>query len=126
MTLRKPWMVGACIAGAFALGACSSMKAPSTADVAVSQAAVDNASGAEATEYAPADMRAARDELARAKQALASKDYRAASDYASKAQADAKLAQAKADTAKAQSVTATLQEDIRVLQLELDRARTSQ
>lgn len=105
------------------MGACtSSLKAPATADVAVSQAAVENATRADGTEFAPQDMQAAREKLALAKKALAAKDYKAATDFANQAQADAKLAQAKAGSAKAQAVSATLQEDIRVLRTELDRA----
>ncbi len=100
------------------------MKVPATADVAVSQAAVENASGADGAEYAPVEMRSARDKLALAKQALAAKDYKIATDYASQAQADAKLAHAEAETAKTRSVAATLQEGIRVLRVELDRAKT--
>lgn len=119
------FLLCACLAAALAVGACSSsLKAPATADVAVSQAAVENATGADGTEFAPAEMQAARDKLAAAKRALAAKDYKAASDYAAQAQADAKLAQAKAGSAKAQAVSATLQEDIRVLRSELDRAGT--
>ena len=121
----KPWLlVSTCMVGVLALGACSSMKAPATADVAVSQAAVDNATSADGTEFAPVEMQAARVKLAAAKRSLAAKDYKAASDYANQAQADAKLAQAKAGSAKAQSVSATLQEDIRVLRSELERTGT--
>lgn len=115
----------ACMAGALALSACSSsLKTPATANVAVSQAAVESAVRADGTEFAPADMQAARDKLALAKKALAAKDYKAATDYATQAQADAKLAQAKAGSAKSQAVAETLQEDIRVLRVELNRART--
>ncbi len=126
LSKSKPWLlVSACMVGALALGACtSSKKAPATADVAVSQAAVENASSADGTEFAPVEMQAARNKLAAAKQALAAKDYKAASDYANQAQADAKLAQAKAGSAKAQAVSATLQEDIRVLRSELERTGT--
>lgn len=106
------------------MGACSSLKTPATAEVAVSQAAVENAVRADGTEFAPQDMQAAREKLALAKKALAAKDYQSATDYASQAQADAKLAQAKAGSAKSQAVAETLQEDIRVLRVELDRART--
>lgn len=105
-----------------ALTACNSLKVPATSDVAVSQAAVDNASSAEASAFAPVEMQAAREKLARAKAALTAKDYKTAMDLANQAQADAKLAQAKAGSAKAQAVSATLQEDIRVLRSELDRS----
>lgn len=111
--------------GGMTLAACTSkLKAPATADVAVSQAAIENANSADGTEFAPVEMRKAREKMAMAKQALAAKDYKAATDYANQAQADAKLAQAKAGSAKAQAVSATLQEDIRVMRVELDRAAT--
>ena len=123
MKLPPLWLTTGCIAAALALSACNSLKTPATADVAVSQAAVDNAMRADGTEFAPVDMYAAREKLALAKKALASKDYQAATDYANQAQADAKLAQAKAGTAKALSVSDALQDDIRVLREELSRAR---
>jgi hypothetical protein len=123
MKLSRPWLTTGCIAAVLALSACHSLKAPATADVAVSQAAVENAMRADGTEFAPADMRSAREKLALAKKALAAKDYKAATDFANQAQADAKLAQAKAGSAKAQAVSDTLQDDIRVLRDELDRAR---
>jgi hypothetical protein len=66
-------------------------------------------------------MNAAREKLAQANQAMASKDYKRAADLASAAQADAKLAQAKANSAKAQTAAAALQDDIRVLREELNR-----
>lgn len=114
-----------CAAAALALSACqSSMKAPATAEVAVSQAAVESATQADGTEFAPGEMRAAREKLALAKAALAAKDYKSATDYAAQAEADAKLAQAKANSAKSQAVADTLQENIRVLRVELDRAKT--
>jgi hypothetical protein len=84
---------------------------------------VESATLADGTEFAPVDMRSAREKLALAKKALADRDYKAATDYANQAQADAKLAQAKAGSAKAQTVSNTLQDDIRVLRDELDRAR---
>ncbi len=123
MKLSRPWLASSCVAVVLALSACHSLKAPATADVAVSQAAVENATRADGVEFAPADMRSAREKLALAKQALAAKDYKAATDYANQAQADAKLAQAKAGSAKAKTVSDALQDDIRVLRDELDRAR---
>lgn len=101
---------------------CSSMKVPAASSVAVSKAAVDNASGAGSAEFAPVEMNSAREKMALANKAMAAKDYKLANDLATQAQADAKLAQAKADSAKAQTVSNALQEDIRVLREELDRA----
>jgi hypothetical protein len=104
------------------LVACSSMKTPATADVAVTKAAVDNASTAGGTEYAPAEMQSAREKLALANQAMKDRRYKDAGDLAAQAQADAKLAQSKANTAKAQANADALQSDIRAMREELDRA----
>ena len=102
--------------------ACSNLKTPATADVAVSKAAVDSAAGAGAAEFAPVEMRAAREKMALANKAMAAKDYKLAIDLANQAQADAKLAQGKANSAKAQMASDALQDDIRVLREELERA----
>ena len=101
---------------------CSSLKTPATADVAVSQAAVNNAAGAGGMEFAPVEMSAAREKMARAKLAMADKDYELASELATQAQADAKLAQRKAGSTKARIAADALQDDVRVLREELGRA----
>lgn len=102
---------------------CASQKAPATADVAVSKAAVDNAVSAGASDLAPQEISAARAKMQRASQALAAKDYTLARDLANQAQADAKLAQSKANSAKATAASNALQEDLRVLREEVDRAK---
>jgi hypothetical protein len=101
---------------------CSSLKTPATADVAVSKAAVADAVGAGGAEFAPIQMKSARDKLDLAKQAMVAKDYKRAIELANEAQADAKLAQAKANSAKAQQAAQALQDDIRFLREEVDRA----
>ena len=100
---------------------CTSLKTPATADVAVSKAAVENAAGAGGSQFAPMEMAAAREKLARANKAMADKDYKLAVDLAAQAQADAKLAQGKANSAKAQAAADALQDDINVLRSELQR-----
>lgn len=102
---------------------CSSMKTPATADVAVSKAAVDSAASADGAQYAPFEMRSAREKLAKANAAMASKDYEAAADLANQAQADANLARSKAGSAKAKIAAEALHDDIRVLREELQRSR---
>ena len=120
-TTSRPWLAAACGALALLSLGCSSLKTPATADVAVSQAAVENAAGAGAAQFAPIEMNAARDKLALAQTALAAKDYAVARDLAGQAQVDAKLAQGKANSAKAQAAADALQDDIRVLREELAR-----
>lgn len=113
--------VALCGAALALMFGCASMKAPATADVAVSKAAVDNAAGAGGVEYAPVEMNAAREKLAQANKAMTVKDYKLARELATQAEADAKLAQSKANSAKAQQASDALQDDIRVLREELDR-----
>lgn len=120
-----PGLMTACTlaVAALTLGGCtSSMKEPATTSVAVSKAAVDNAAGADGAQFAPIEMAAAREKMARANQAMAAKDYKTALALADQAQVDAKLAQSKANSAKAQAVSDALQEDLRVLREELARA----
>ncbi|MCC6072839.1 DUF4398 domain-containing protein [Massilia sp. GCM10020059] len=105
------------------VGCASSQKAPATADVAVSKAAVENAVSAGASDLAPEEISAARAKMQRASQALAAKDYTLARDLANQAQADAKLAQSKANSAKATAASNALQEDLRVLREEVERAK---
>ena len=105
------------------VGCASSQKAPATADVAVSKAAVENAVSAGASDLAPEEISMARAKMQRASAALAAKDYTLARDLANQAQADAKLAQSKANSAKATAASNALQEDLRVLREEVDRAK---
>ncbi|HTJ97201.1 MAG TPA: DUF4398 domain-containing protein [Rhodocyclaceae bacterium] len=118
---QKQWRNIFYIAVVLFIAACSSMKTPATADVAVSKAAVENAAGAGGAEYAPDEMNSARAKMALANKAMADKNYKLASDLATQAQADAKLAQGKANSAKAQIAADALQDDIRVLREELNR-----
>ena len=114
-------MLNFCAAALILTVGCSSLKTPATADVAVSKAAVENAAGAGGPQFAPMEMAAAREKLARANKAMADKDYKLAVDLAAQAQADAKLAQGKANSAKAQAAADALQDDINVLRSELQR-----
>jgi carbamoylphosphate synthase large subunit len=119
-TQRLAGVIVATVALILSVG-CSSMKTPATADVAVSKAAVQNAVDAGGGQFAPVEMNAAREKMALANKAMASKDYKLAAELANQAQVDAKLAQGKANSAKAQAAADALQDDIRVLREELDR-----
>jgi hypothetical protein len=123
--LKKSARVLGALSALTLAGCASSLQTPAASSVAVSKAAVDNAVVADGAQFAPLEMAAARDKLARANQALAGKDYKAALALADAAQADAKLAQGKANSAKAQAVSDALQEDLRVLREELARANNS-
>ncbi|MGZ3158223.1 MAG: DUF4398 domain-containing protein [Burkholderiaceae bacterium] len=118
----KQWLTVLCGTSAILMAGCSSMKTPAMADVAVTKAAVDNASRDGAAEFAPVEMNSAREKLALANRAMEAKHYKEADQWAAQAQADAKLAQGKANSAKAQANADALQDNIRVLREELDRA----
>jgi Skp family chaperone for outer membrane proteins len=124
--MRPRYTLPMLFATAALLSACASEKTPATADVAVSRAAVENATQAGAAELAPAELLSAREKMQRASRALADKDYKLASDLAQQAQADAKLAQSKATSSKATSAANEVQENVRVLREELDRANKQQ
>jgi hypothetical protein len=113
----------ACSAVALGLAACASpQKAPATAEVAVSQNAVENAVQAGAGTLAPDEITMAREKMLKANQALAAKDYKLARELAIQAEADAKLAQSKANSEKANAASAALNADLRALRQEVDRA----
>lgn len=113
----------ACSALALVLAGCASpQKAPATADVAVSQNAVQNAVTAGAPALAPEEISSARQKMLMANQALAAKDYQRARQLAMEAQADAQLAQSKASSAKATAASNALNADVRALREEVERA----
>jgi hypothetical protein len=94
---------------------------PATERIAISKVAVDNAIDAGGPEFAPAEMKSARDKLARANLAMAEKNYEGARWFAEQAQVDADLAASKSRTAQAQKAAFAVQEDSRVLREELER-----
>nr|MBS0021976.1 DUF4398 domain-containing protein [Gammaproteobacteria bacterium] len=99
---------------------CTSIPAP-TEQIASSRMAVSSAASAGGNEFASAEMRAARDKLDRAIDAMTSEDYESARLLAEQAEVDAQLAASKARSAKAQKAAAAVQEDSRVLRKEIDR-----
>lgn len=118
----KSGLTAICITSLIIMAGCTSMKTPATADVAVSNAAVANASTAGGAEFAPVEMRSARDKMDQSNAALKAHDYKKADELAKSAQADAQLAQSKADTAKSQAAATALQTDIQVLQEQINHA----
>ena len=108
------------IALALALGACASVPPP-TEQMAVSRAAVADAQGAGAGQYAPDDLREAQSKLTAATAAMARRDNEQALRLAEQAEADAQLAAIRARSAKATAAVIEVQESIRTLQNELQR-----
>jgi len=110
---------------AFALAAvivgCGTSTPPPTSLMAVSSAALSDAVSAGGNEFAPAEMRTARDKLDRAKTAMTAEEYELARSLALEVQVDAQLAQAKAHTAKALQAAAAVKADSKALSEEMQR-----
>jgi hypothetical protein len=120
---RRPTGLGRAallLAATLALAACAGTPAP-TAQVAVSTAALTSAGAAGGGEAAPLEMRLARDKLARANQAMATKDYDAARSLAEQAEVDAQLAGVKARSGQSAKAAAEVQDASRALREEMNR-----
>ncbi|MFP4070424.1 MAG: DUF4398 domain-containing protein [Desulfovibrionales bacterium] len=83
--------------------------------------AVNQAEQRNATQYATLELRYARDNLNRAREAVELKNYDEAERLAEKALADARLASARAESAKAQEELTLLRSDIEELRQEISR-----
>lgn len=125
---QKPFFTRATMTGAIALCAfatgCATYGPAPTEELAVANAALSDAVGAGAPEYAATDYRNAQRKLDRARSALAAGDNTAARYLAEEAAADAKLAATRARSAKSVRAAAEVQAGIRALREEI--ARTAQ
>lgn len=74
-----------------------------------------------AAEFAPVELKSARDKLNQAKLAMGKQENIVAKRLADEAMVDANLAEAKARSAKSQKVVEELKESIRILQQEMNR-----
>lgn len=117
---QTAYMAGVAVVAAIFMTACSSIPAP-IEQIAVSKAAVSNATSAGGNEYAPLQLESAMKKMDEAERAMASKNHVLARQLAEQAQVDAQLAGAMARSAKAQKAADALQEDSRVLRQEIDR-----
>ena len=119
-TTRQRLLMSAAPAAILVLAACAGTPPP-TAQLAVSTAAVANATAAGSTELAPVEMTTARQKLDRANLAMAAKDYPLALALALQSQLDAPLTEAKARSTQAGKAAAELQEASRALREEIAR-----
>jgi hypothetical protein len=113
----------ACIVVLVGLGACASTPIPNE-KIAVAKSSVQRAEQAGAPELAPVELAAARDKLARAEKAAASRDAQPATMLAEQANADAQLAEATAQQKRAH--TAALEFDANMQQLRSESLRNTQ
>lgn len=101
-----------------ALGGCASVVVP-TEQIELTRNAVNRAVAADATQYAPVEMRAAQDKLNAMERAMGQQDMAQVRTLAEQAEADASFAERKAQASKAQAQLSAAREDIEVLKREM-------
>jgi len=106
--------------GLLNLSGCASVPPP-RGEMAASALAVSEAQEAEAPQYAPAELRSAREKMKVAKEAMADEDYKKARRFAEQALVDAQLAQAKAQADIQRQNVEALRRSIESLRHEIDK-----
>jgi hypothetical protein len=101
-----------------ALSACASTPIPEQ-QISLSRDAVNRAVSAEATQYAPLEMKAAQDKMFLMERAMGERDYVQARTLAEQIEADANLAERKARAVKWQRQLTDSRNGIQVLKQEM-------
>ncbi|HZR38236.1 MAG TPA: DUF4398 domain-containing protein [Nevskia sp.] len=112
------------VGGALALAACAALPQPPVEALQAADISIANADKDHATDYAPLEMRTAREKIAVAHAAAQRPDEQSvtqARQLADEARADADLASAKARLAKADAVNQALKKDGDALRQETQR-----
>lgn len=107
------------------LGGCSSTPPAPDTQMAVAEAAVNNANNATTSEHAPRELQVAVSKLASARQAYERKDYAEARKLAEEAELDARMAVIRAQAVSAEKSAKESQEAARVLRDEINRSTTN-
>ena len=123
--LSKYTQVAAACAGvALGLAACASTPIPNE-KIAVAKAEVQRAEQSGAPEFAPVEMAAARDKLARAEKAAANREPIPANQLAEQANVDARVAEATAQQQRARKAATEFDASMQALRNESMRATQS-
>ena len=111
---RSAWAV--IVAGA--LVGCSSTPPP-VEKISLARDSVERAVSAQATQFAPLEMKTAQDKLAQMEQAIGAKNYVQVDTLAEQIEVDANLAETKANAMRKSQVLKQAQEGIQVLKQEM-------
>jgi hypothetical protein len=120
----KIWMkLKACLVTLFmvVLAGCAAKTPAPAKQVTLATQSIAQAESSGAVEFAPVELKAARDKLSQAKVAMDKEENLKAKRLADEAMVDADLAEAKARSAKSQKVVEELKESINVLRKEMNR-----
>ncbi len=105
------------------LGACSSTPKPKT-EMALSGSALQGAEVAGAREFAPIELRKAREKQDHADAAIANEDFFKAKRLSQQAAVDADLAKAKTDAERSRIALKEVQDSIKLMRHEINRAQS--
>lgn len=100
------------------LSGCASVVVPNE-QIELTRSAVNRAVSADATQYAPVEMRSAQDNLRAMERALGEKKFKDVRILAERAESDARLAETKARASRTQDQLKVAREGIQVLRKEL-------
>jgi hypothetical protein len=106
-----------CAGIVLAAAGCATTPVPNE-KIAVAKSSIQQAEQAGAPEYAPVEMAAARDKLARAEKAAADRDAQPATQLAEQANADAQLAEATAQEQRSRKAATELDASLQALRQE--------
>jgi hypothetical protein len=121
--MTKSTTLALVVALASSLAACSSVPKPK-AEIALTNSALHSAETSAAREFAPIELRTAREKKELADQAVADEEYARAKRLSAEAKVDAELAQAKAEAEKSRLALKEVQDSILLMRQEVSRAGT--
>ncbi len=116
--------LGAVLLVAATLGACGSKAPKPSSELALAGSALKNAEISGAREYAPIELRIAREKQAAADKAISKERYGKAHQLSSEALVDAELARATADAEKSRLALKEAQDNIEMIRQEAVRTST--
>jgi hypothetical protein len=119
----RPWIGVPLACGILGVSGCSATRPP-TETFAKADVAVHQAEASKAPQYAPLELRLAREKLEKAKAAMASDDNEEARLLAEQALVDAQLAEAKAESEGERQRAQELRKTIETLHAEAERTST--
>lgn len=111
-------------AGMLSLAGCASTP-PRVDEIAAAEQAIRNAEGSNAGAHAPAELRRAREKLARARAAQEDHEAETAEMWAEQALVDAQLAEQIAEARKAEKLAQEIADGVNALRRELERGGRS-
>lgn len=118
--MRQRWMSMPLVCGAIGLSGCSAGRPP-VESLSTAEFAVRRADDSQVAQYAPLELRIAREKLERAKQAMEAQEYDQARRLAEQAAVDAQLAETKAGAESARQAAQALRKSIETLRQETER-----